>query len=197
MNVTEYYEKHVKKLNTLLFLLILVINAYIIVSPLAPAASYQIKVRTVKPIDVTRPEQVAAIDTARNHLIIPALRLDEPILDGTSPYLVHKGIWRRPNSSQPDKGSNTVLVGHRFTYDGASVFYNLDKVKAKDDIIVAWKHRVYTYKVNDIRTVPASKVSIEDKTDDDRLTIYTCTPLWSARDRLVVTASLVENAEKQ
>ncbi len=165
-------------------------NAYIILFPLLPAAAYQVKIHTTKPLDSSQPAQILSIDTSKDHLVIPRLRLDTPILDGESPYLVNKGVWRRPNSSTPNLGSNTVLVGHRFTYDGPSIFYNLDKMQKGDVIIMVWKGVRYKFDVTATQTVPASRVDIENATSDKRLTIYTCTPLWSAKDRLVITAAL-------
>jgi LPXTG-site transpeptidase (sortase) family protein len=181
---------HLKLINRLLLAAIILVNGYVIIAPLWPAFTYQIKTHTTSPLNPDDPKQVAAIDTSRNHLIIPALRLDEPILDGPNPRLVNKGVWRRPNTSAPGHGSNTVLVGHRFTYDGPATFYHLDKVQWGDKLLVAWKGDLYTYIVNAIKEVPANAIDIEDATLDERLTIYTCTPLWSTKNRLVITAAL-------
>ena len=185
-----FFDRHAKTINRLLIVVIVAINGYVLLLPLQPAIAYQVKVHTSKPLNVSQPDALQAIDRTHNHVIIPRLRLDEPILDGTSPYLINKGIWRRPNTSTPAHGSNTVLVGHRFTYSGASILYNLDKMELDDDILVVWDHKLYLYKVEAIQTVKASEVSVEDPSADDRVTIYTCTPLWSVKNRLVVTGGL-------
>src|SRR5690606_14348468 len=124
--------KRLRIVNNFLLGFIILLNGYVLVKPLLPKVDYEIKQRVtkpVKPVDRSKPN----IDTSTNHLVIPALQLDEPVLDSTNPSTVHQGIWRRPNTSTPDKESNTVLVGHRFTYDGAAVFYNLDKLKQGDE----------------------------------------------------------------
>lgn len=81
-----------------------------------------------------------------------------------------------------------MLVGHRFTYDGNGVFYHLDKLKVGDQLAVFWEGKKYQYTVTETKVVPATATEVEDQTQDPQLTLYTCTPLWSAKDRLVVIA---------
>jgi sortase A len=115
--------------------------------------------------------------------------LDEQILIGDNPSLLHKGVWNRPNSSSPPEAGNTVLTGHRFTYDGPATFYSLDKVQVGDAIVIYWEGKEYDYIVSETKVVPASAVEIEAPSNYSQLTLYTCTPLWSAKDRLVVVAN--------
>jgi LPXTG-site transpeptidase (sortase) family protein len=123
-----------------------------------------------------------------NRIVLPSLRMNEAINDGPTMATLRKGIWHRPATSSPDKGGNTVLVGHRFTYAGSAVFYNLDKLKPGDKIIVYWQHKEYDYKVQLSEVVSPNASQIEQATNDPILTLYTCTPLWSAHDRLVIIA---------
>lgn len=123
-----------------------------------------------------------------NRLVIPTLRMDEAINEGSTAATLSKGIWRRPASSTPNHGRNTVLVGHRFTYSGQAVFYNLNKLRSGDKIILYWQGKEYDYSVMESRVVAANALEIEYPTEAQTLTLYTCTPLWSAKDRLVITA---------
>ena len=127
-----------------------------------------------------------------NSLYIPSLAVAETILEGESVATVDKGVWHRPKTSTPDKGSNTVLAGHRFAYGPRKPFYNLDKIEVGHEIAVTWNDKVYTYTVTKVLVVPPSEISIEAPTDKPILTLYTCTPLWSSKSRLVVQASLKE-----
>ena len=98
-----------------------------------------------------------------------------------------------PHTSTPDKGGNTVLVGHRFTYKNPEgVFYHLDKVQLGDAITLHWQGNAYDYEVAEIKVVPANEISVEDNTAEPQLTIYTCTPLWSVKNRLVIIAKPLE-----
>ncbi|HEY5141305.1 MAG TPA: class E sortase, partial [Methylococcales bacterium] len=129
-----------------------------------------------------------------NSLLVPSMLLDTPVLEGSlnGRYkTLDHGIWRWPLGSTPDKGGNTVLIGHRFTYTNPrGVLYFLDKVQVQDEIGVVWNGTNYTYRVTSIREVPPTETSIQDATSDAQLTIFTCTPLWQPKDRLVVVAKL-------
>lgn len=185
-------DNSLRKVNNGLLLIIVLINGYIVVTPLIPWVNYEVKQRITRPVKVDPEKPSLSIDRTKNHLVIPALQMDEPILDSTNPSIVHQGIWRRPNTSTPGQGSNTVLVGHRFTYDGAAVFYNLDKLAVTNDVYVAYDQKIYHYRVEGFKIVPPTAVEVEAPTSDSLLTLYTCTPLWSAKDRLVYIAKLVE-----
>jgi sortase A len=118
--------------------------------------------------------------------------LEQPVLEGADTYVVlNKGIWHWPQSSTPDRGGNTVLIGHRFTYTRlVGVFYALDKVAVGDEVGVWWDDKQYVYKVSKVQVVPSTQTSILNATAEPTLTMYTCTPLWNPKDRLVVTAQL-------
>ena len=195
------------RINSGILALILVINGYIIVAPLIPAISFwwdnrggnrqqQLTTeihRKTKP--QTAPTQVAV---QPNHVIIPVMLLDQPVLEGpvkNTYSILAKGIWHWPNSSTPDKGGNTVLIGHRFTYtQPKGVFYYLNKLQPGDEIGLFWNNKQYTYKVTSSSEVPPNDTAIEDNTPDARLTLFTCTPLWLPKDRLVVVAALEDTS---
>ena len=85
-----------------------------------------------------------------------------------------------------------MLVGHRFTYDGAAVFYSLDKLKAGDDAYLVHNQKIYHYVVTGSAIVPPTATEVEAPTNETKLTLYTCTPLVTAKNRLVYTAELKE-----
>lgn len=121
------------------------------------------------------------------------MAFDEEIHEGAYATTLRQGLWRRPNSSTPDKGSNTVIVGHRLTYSNPKgTLYNLDKVKMGDLIGLWWHGKRYVYTVTEAKVVHANEISVEAATEKPRLTIYTCTPLWLPKDRLVVIGELKE-----
>lgn len=104
-------------------------------------------------------------------------------------WMLHYGVWRLPYTSTPDKGGNTVLVGHRFTYtEPQGVFYFLDKIRVGDAITVYWQGKPYEYVVMSTSVVPPTDLAVEAQTTTPRLTLYTCTPLWTAQNRLIVVA---------
>ncbi|MBI2577861.1 MAG: hypothetical protein HYV77_03415, partial [Candidatus Wildermuthbacteria bacterium] len=46
---------------------------------------------------------------ARNTLVIPKIGVEIPIIEGADEKALWKGAWRLPETSSPDKGSNTVI----------------------------------------------------------------------------------------
>lgn len=186
----SWFDRHVRKINKLLLVFIVLINGYVIVSPFLPQVTYQVAQAVSKTEDFESEEVRAKIDRSYDHVMVPRMRLDEKIWVGDNEKLVNMGVWQVPHTSTPDKGSNTVLVGHRFSYKDPAVFYHLDKVQPGDLIVVVWDGQIYTYRARDQKIVKPTDVYVEDATDEDILTLYTCHPLWSTRERLVVTAVL-------
>lgn len=184
-----------KRANILLIWLIILVNAYTILAPVEPAISYWWKRRfthSFTHLSVALDPQTSKYPIPDdNRVVIPSMLLDEHIYEGASPTIVDKGIWRRPQTSTPDKGSNTVLIGHRYIYGGdGGALYHLDTVKVGDEIALYWQKKRYIYKVDTVKIVPPTEISVEAATDKPQLTIYTCTPLWTATSRLVVIAKL-------
>jgi LPXTG-site transpeptidase (sortase) family protein len=176
-------------INRLLLVAILGINIYILAAPFWPEVSYIAQKITSEPI---KEDEFASIDRSNNRLIIPSIGIDDIIHDGKGPEELNKGIWHRPQTSTPDIGSNTVLVGHRWLYNDpeAAVFYHLPKVSIDQKMVAVWDKQVYVYKITDIKEVDPTEISVEDATKNNQLTVYTCTPLWTASKRLIVTGEL-------
>ena len=191
VNVTNLFT--LRAFNNLLTLVVILLALYIAALPFAPKLAWWAqheapliseKAETIVPANNPTPTE--------NTLVIPKLSMEQLVHEGSSASALKNGIWHRPQTSSPDKASNTVLAGHRFTYSGQSVFYNLDKLERGDQIVLYWDGKRYDYSVTDSLVVPPTQVAIEDPTSEALLTLYTCTPLWSAKDRLVIQAKLVE-----
>ena len=180
-------DKNLKKINWALYGVIVCSGVYLIIAPFLPQITFKISNIVDMPSKTINTQK---IDRNTNQLYIPSVKLTKPILDGDSPKTVNRGIWRVPTGSSPARESNTVLVGHRFSYKNPSVFYHLDKVEHGDTIYVSWNKKIYVYKVDQIRTVTPDTTSVEDPSDEPKLTIYTCTPLWSTSHRLVIQSKL-------
>jgi LPXTG-site transpeptidase (sortase) family protein len=175
-----------------------ILAIYILVAPFLPQmgwwlrhdAPVRIAINSKAPVTIPAPTTAPAATDQPNELLIPQLDMRETVHGGDIRSL-KKGVWHLPHTSTPDKGGNTVLVGHRFTYDGQSVFYHLDKVRKKDRLGLWWDGKLYEYEVVNTMVVPATEVSVEKNTLEPLLTLYTCTPLWNPKDRLVIQAKPV------
>jgi len=187
-----------RRVNLGLVVAIVSINLYVFIAPFTPQIGLWRRQQQAKStaglpyqtkLSKSGAERAAIPDDDR--LVIPKLALNEHIYTGTASYLVNKGVWARPKTSTPPQGSNTVLVGHRFTYHGRATFYSLDKLARGDNIVIYWQHKEYDYQVEEIKVVPATALEIEAPTKDAQLTLYTCTPIWSGKDRLVIMAKQI------
>lgn len=188
--------------NNFLLVSIIVLGGYIIATPYLPVITHTIQEQSVTEYDRYVYKSEAAVTKGldqkklkpiptEDRIIIPSMSLDAPILEGDSKDVLDSGIWRRPKTSTPDAQSNTVIVAHRFLYtknNSSDTFYFLDQVKIGDTITIFWKKKEYSYRVTTIKTVDPSAIEIEKPSDTPILTLYTCTPVWSAAQRLVVVA---------
>lgn len=190
-----------RHVNHVLSVLVALLALYILIAPFWPQIMWWIRhdspVKNAISVSVEQAIQTAqtAPTETGDWLLIPALNMKEQIHGGGMEAL-KKGVWHLPYTSSPERGSNTVLVGHRFTYAGQEVFYHLDKVGAGDPIIIKWQGKTYVYTIKNILVVPPTALEVEAPTDQPRLTIYTCTPLLTAKDRLVIQADLTEEVQQ-
>lgn len=184
-----------RKINNILTVLVVSLGFYLIISPFWPQITYFVKDKTGQTSDIISYESDGQ-DTAiklpdENRLVLPQIGLDSEVFEGRYSSTLSKGIWHRPQTSTPDKGGNTVMVGHRFTYRSPAIFYHLDKLSVDDHMAVIWNKELYTYKIREVKVVEPTAVEIESNTEEPILTLYTCTPMWTAKQRLVVVADLI------
>lgn len=129
-----------------------------------------------------------------NRLVIPSINVNMPILEGpTEKVLDRGGIWHLPKTSDPVKGGNMVVSGHRWMYlpPSSTTLYLLDKVKTGEPVIVYWRGQEYDYQIYAREVVNPTRTDILNATAEPRLTIFTCTPLFSTKQRLVLYGHLI------
>ncbi len=121
---------------------------------------------------------VAQAKAEQNFISIPKLGVNKPILQMSDIKALRSEVWILPWTSTPDKGGNTVMVGHSYNNVkgkySVSTFYNLDTMKEGDTINVTWKGVNYTYRVTMTGTTDPSKTMLEKQTATPTLTIYGC-----------------------
>jgi sortase A len=100
-----------------------------------------------------------------------------------------------PQNGDPVSGGNFVLAAHRFNLGLTpqqtrlkSPFYYIDKLGQGDDVYVDYQGVRYAYKVSKRYKVNADQVSIEARTADARLTMYSCDLGGPQKGREVVEA---------
>lgn len=138
---------------------------------------------------------VAANKELGNRLIVKKIGIDTPIIESqNASWALNRGAWRLPETSTPDKGGNTAISGHRFKYlpPNNLTFYLLDKLAAGDILIVFWDGKEYNYRVASSKIVLPTDVSVIAPTEKPTLTLITCDPIFSQKNRLIVTGELIQ-----
>ncbi len=147
--------------------------------------------RTLEYVDPTK-VTVSNLEKKNTMLSIPSAHIHGKIVDGVSQDMMMKGFWHYPLSSVPGKRGNLVFIGHRFQKlpPNTDTFFNLDKVGVGDKVLLSQGDKEWRYTVVSTRVVEKDDTSVLGSSGDYRLTLITCTPLWTADQRLVVTAVL-------
>ena len=147
--------------------------------------------------------------TAPPQIIINKINVKAPVLfDQTvvneSNFLkaLQHGVVHYPNTAVPGQAGNIVIFGHSSGQwwakgDYKFIFTLLDKLKFDDKIFVDYKGLRYVYRVNNIRTVLPTDLSVLNQSSNHTLTLITCTPVGSSAKRLIIEAQqLVPTVER-
>jgi len=154
------------------------------------------------------PPTVTPAPALPTRIVIPAIDVDAPVVEvSLEPADVDgqaQAVWDVParyaagwhDTSAPlGVPGNTVLNGHNTT--NGEVFRDLYTLEASDAVTVYAGDTPYTYAVSEILILPEAgqplDVRLENAryilpTGDERLTLVTCHPYGSLRNRLIVIA---------
>ena len=129
-------------------------------------------------------------DTEFAYLSIPSLDLEAVIFEGVTVETLRKGPGHMPWTPLPGQPGNAVISGHRTTY--GRPFFNLDQLKPGDRIEIETVIGTHLYVVRDSFVVKPTDIWVTEEREGGWLTLTTCNPKFSARERLIITAELVE-----
>ena len=87
----------------------------------------------------------------QNRLYIPKIDINLPYATGDASVMENGAWWRQPENGNPADGGNFVLSAHRFIMGltpqqtlRKSPFYNIDKLKIGDEIVVDYNQKRLT-----------------------------------------------------
>lgn len=106
------------------------------------------------------------------------------------------GVVHYPNTALPGNPGNVVIFGHSSGVwwtpgDYKFVFSQLDKLEAGDKIFIDFDAKRFMYEVTGQKVVEANDVSVLQPKDGYNLTLITCYPVGSDKQRLIITARQV------
>jgi sortase A len=129
-------------------------------------------------------------------LRIPKIDANLPIVEGTDPEDLKKGVGHYTSTVFPGDQDQILLSGHRDT-----VFRRFGELKQGDRFIVELPYGTFEYEMKDFKIVKADDTTIIRSTKPNEvLTLSTCYPfryVGSAPDRYIIYAYPVQNTDKQ
>ncbi len=123
-------------------------------------------------------------------IISEKAEVDHIVFEGVRRDDLKKGPGHMPWTPLPGQPGNAVISGHRTTYEAP--FADLDLLEDGDEITVQTATGAHIYTVREVLIVEPTDVWVTEPREGSWLTLTTCHPRRSARQRLVVFAELVD-----
>lgn len=186
-----------KILWTVIPVVALLAGGYVLVNTFSPAIDVM-----APPADATAKKlQTLKPTLSENRLYVPKVNIDVAVVDihGDETAALERGaINRSPDSGNPSEGGNYVLAAHRFQLGllpsqtrKKSPFYHIDQLQPGDPIYIDYEGTRYAYEVTERKMVGPDAIEIEKRTDEARLTMYSCELAGPKAGREVVIAKPV------
>jgi sortase A len=132
------------------------------------------------------PDLGEALGTIR----VPDIGLEWTIVEGVRLGSdLKKGAGHYPQTPIPGQQGNAAIAGHRTTY--GSPFHNLGELEDGDRIFWDSATGTHEYEIREVKIVQPTDTWVLDDRDGAWLTLTTCHPKFSARQRLIVVAEMV------
>lgn len=117
------------------------------------------------------------------------------VVEGVSRRNLRNGAGHMTGTALPGQPGNAVISGHRTTY--GAPFHELDELGIGDRIEVETVLGVHVYAVRETVVVRPTEIWVTQPRDGAWLTLTTCNPKFSARQRLIVFAELVDGPNEE
>ena len=125
---------------------------------------------------------------------LPRIGIDKIVVAGVEKNDLKKGPGHYPETPMPGQLGNAAIAGHRTTF--GQPFFDIDKMQTGDEIVVTTVAGRFVYRVTGQEIVSPSDYQVIATTDPTRatLTLTSCHPKYTARERIIVYAELDEAA---
>jgi sortase A len=141
-------------------------------------------------VDFTSEEPVA-VGESFAFMSIPKIGMEGLVVyEGVDRETLRKGPGHMGSTALPGQPGNAVISGHRTTY--GSPFFDFDLLEPGDTVEVETATGSHVYEVREIQVVAPTDVWVTGDRPGGWLTLTTCNPKFSARERLVVFAEMVD-----
>jgi sortase A len=120
---------------------------------------------------------------------IPKIGVDQVVHEGIEQMVIDAGPAHWPGTAAFGSWGNVVLAGHRTTH--TEPFLRVAELAPGDAIILTDAIGKYTYHVTGVEIVPNTALWIKDQSPGRTLTIFSCHPIGSSSERIVVHGQLM------
>jgi sortase A len=141
------------------------------------------------PLEYHREEEPVE-NTEFARIIVPKVGLDAVVFEGVTGETLAQGPGHMPGTPLPGQPGNAVISGHRTTH--GRPFFDFDLLLPGDRIEVETSIGSHVYVVRESLVVAPTDVWVTDDKAGGWLTLTTCNPKFSARERLIISAEMVE-----
>ncbi len=131
-------------------------------------------------------------------LVIPKKGIAKPVLvvEGTTPAALRAGAGHYPGTPLPGEAGNVGIAGHRTTF--GRPFNHLDEMGPGDEVLLVTPFKIFHYvavkpfagHANPWVVSPKDFTVVQNVPGHHYLTLTTCNPKGSARERLVLRLEL-------
>ena len=136
-----------------------------------------------------REQGLVATGHPLGRIVIPKIGSRFVFVQGSDDAAIRLGPGHYPSTSLPGQPGTVAIAGHRTTY--LAPFRHLDALHHGDRIVLLMPYGTFTYRVISSNVVsPRDTAVLRRVGHQHRLVLTACTPLYSAAQRLVVTAVL-------
>jgi sortase A len=155
-------------------------------APSATAAPTTISARDRIAALAARMDRRTSAGHALGRILIPSLGVKFVFVAGAGERSLRKGPGHYDSTVLPGQRGTVGMAGHRTTF--LAPFRKLDRLGKGEQIVLTTPYGRFTYAVENSIVVSPSNGTVLRPVKYDRLVLTTCTPLFSAAKRLVVTA---------
>ena len=161
-----------------------------------------VQIENIDKIKADLPPYEDLLNLANNGIMgyieIPAINIDLPIYHGTTGAAMEKGAGHMEGTSLPVGGIGThAVISAHSGMASAKLFTDLDKLKLGDMFFITVCNQKLAYEVDNIAVVEPTDIDlIRIDTQQDYVTLLTCTPYGVNTHRLLVRGHRVDMAEE-
>lgn len=135
-------------------------------------------------------ERQVPTGAALGRIAIPGIGASFTVVEGTDGASLERGPGHYPSTALPGMGRTVAIAGHRTTY--LAPFRHLDALSRGSRIVLTMPYGRFVYAVQFTKIVSPTSWWVTRDVGYDRLVLSACNPLFSAAQRIVVFARLIQ-----